>query len=64
MKESKKQKILKEFGYLIGIISEGLGSQYKCFIEIKGDVTITPLKKKKNIGFSPASKRRWLPKNH
>lgn len=50
MKISKKlkTKIFKEYSFIMGIVAEGLGSQYNCFIEVKSDIGIFSNKKDAN----------------
>ena len=39
-----EQRILQELGFIIGIVSEGLGSQYKVYIKTDIKVKLKPLK--------------------
>jgi len=45
--EKKKEKIALEMIKIIGIISEGLGSQYNCFIDTRTEINIIPNEKVK-----------------
>ena len=44
--KKKLNKLLKEFGYLIGIISEGFGSEHDCFVKTDIKINFYPNKRK------------------
>ncbi len=38
----KKNDIANELSNIIGIVSEGLGSQYDCYVDVKLEINIIP----------------------
>ena len=43
----KKKEIAKAMSEIIGHVLEALGKAYGCYIEIKSELNITPIRKKK-----------------